>query len=270
MRFDAGAARTGGICLVTPPYRQSELLRAGGAAHAFFGRAGGVSTGVFSTLNAGLGSSDAREAVEENRRRCRTTLNADRLLTLHQTHSADPVIVNEPWSGVGPKADGMATRLRGVALGVLAADCMPFLFIDPEAEVIAAAHAGWKGALAGILEATIKTMASLGARPERIKAAVGPCLRQANFEVGFDVYDAFTSRFRDSKEFFAAGRAPDKRQFDLVGFAFKRLRRMGLEIDDLALCTLADPGAYFSYRASRRRGDVDYGRNLSAIVLPRA
>jgi YfiH family protein len=251
------------------PRLQSSTLTEAGAAHGFFGRAGGVSTGIFSSLNVGLGSSDEPNNVAENRRRCRDAIGADHLLTLYQIHSPTAVIVNGPWTGQGPKADGMATRLKGVALGVLAADCMPYLFIDPENEIIGAAHAGWRGALAGVLEATIEAMVSIGARREKIVAAVGPCMRQPDFEVGLDVLSAFTDKYPDAEQFFAAGVSPEKRQFDLVGFGRASLASAGVEsLDDIGVCTLADSGAYFSYRASRRGGKADYGRNLSAIALP--
>ncbi len=240
----------------------------GSAVHGFFGRAGGVSEGLYASLNAGLGSSDDPGRVAENRRRCRETLGAAHLVTLYQIHSATAVIVEAPWPGAGPRADGMATRLKGVALGVLAADCMPYLFIDPEAEVIGAAHAGWRGALAGVLGATVDAMASLGAKPHRIRAALGPCLRQANFEVGLDVRDAFAEKHPDTDHYFAAGAAPDKRQFDLAGFGRAELRRAGVpHVDDIGVCTLGEKTGYFSYRASRRAGEPDYGRNLSAIAL---
>jgi polyphenol oxidase len=251
-----------------PPHLTSPLLK--DAAHGFFGREGGVSEGLFSALNTGLGSSDDPARVAENRERCRNALGANCLLTLYQIHSAEAVIVTAPWNGAGPRADAMATRMKGVALGVLAADCMPFLFIDPEAEVIGAAHAGWRGALAGVLGATIAAMASLGAKPHRIRAALGPCLRQTNFEVGLDVVEAFAEKHPDTEQYFAPGAAPGKRQFDLAGFGRADLSRAGVEaLDDLGVCTLGEKSRYFSYRASRRADEPDYGRNLSAIALPR-
>lgn len=253
---------------MTPPHLTSRLLEADGLKHGFFGRAGGVSRGMFSSLNVGFSSTDSTEDVEENRRRCREALSAEHLLTLLQIHSPNAVIVTEPWLGAGPRADGIATRMRGVAIGVLAADCMPFLFADVKAGVIGAAHAGWRGALSGILEATIEAMVSIGAREGRIVASVGPCLRPPNFEVGGDVLAAFTRKYQDSEQFFAAGAASDKRQFDLVGFGRSRLFHAGVEnLDDIGVCTLGESGAYFSYRGSRRAGDTDYGRNLSAIVM---
>jgi hypothetical protein len=253
---------------MTPPSRRSTLLARAGAAHGFFGREGGVSTGIFSSLNVGLGSSDDPASTGENRRRCREALGARHLLTLYQIHSDDAVVVTQPWDGQGPKADGMATRVKGVALGVLAADCMPFLFFDAHAEVIGAAHAGWRGALAGVLEATVAAMVSIGAAPDRLVAAVGPCMRQENFEVGLDVLSAFTAKYPQAEQFFAPGVSAEKRQLDLVGFGRSRLAAAGVSaLDDAGVCTVANADAYFSYRMSRRNGDADYGRNLSAIAL---
>lgn len=256
--------------MIETPRLQSERLTQAGAAHGFFGRDGGVSAGAFATLNAGLGTSDAPQAVAENRARCARSLGVDatRLLTLHQIHSARCVIVDDVWPlSDRPQADAMACARPGVALGVLAADCMPYLFIDPEAGVVGAAHAGWRGALAGVLEETIATMTSLGAKPHRIAAALGPCLRQPNFEVGRDVLEAFTDKFAAAAGFFAPGRSAEKRQFDLAGFGRWRLAESGVErLDDLGLCTLAEPRRFFSYRASKRVGAADYGRNLSAIA----
>jgi len=254
-----------------PPLLSSPLLSDAGASHGFFGRSGGVSKGVFTSLNTGLGSNDHPEHAAMNRARCAITLaiEPDRLLTLRQVHSPKTIIVRECWAGQGPEADAMVTRMRGVALGVLAADCMPFLFIDAEAGVIGAAHAGWRGALAGVLEATIETMRAEGAAPERIAAALGPCLRQPNFEVGLDLVEEFLTRHPSSERFFAPGATPEKRQFDLAGFGLWRLAECGVRhVDDLGVCTLARPDDYFSYRAGRRVGATDYGRNLSAIALP--
>jgi hypothetical protein len=250
---------------VSPPHLKSPALP---VPHGFFGRAGGVSEGMFASLNTGLGSSDDPLRVAENRNRCREALGAAHLLTLYQVHSPEVVVVTEHWAGAGPKADGMATKRKGVALGVLAADCMPFLFVDEAAGVIGAAHAGWRGTLAGVLGATVGAMKTLGARPQRIRAALGPCLRQPNFEVGLDVVEAFMAKHPNAEQFFAPGVSADKRQFDLAGFGRADLLRAGVDhLDDLGDCTLGEKSAYFSYRAGRRAGETDYGRNLSAIVL---
>lgn len=257
--------------MIAPPHLVSTLLASARARHGFFGRAGGVSTGVFASLNTGLGSGDDPRNAENNRARCAFSLGVepDRLLTLRQVHSPRAVLVRETWTGQGPEADAMVTRARGVALGVLAADCMPFLLIDPVQGVIGAAHAGWRGALDGVLEATVGLMREQGAVPNRIVAALGPCLRQANFEVGLDLVDAFIGKHPPAERFFAPGKTTDKRQFDLAGFGRWRLAEAGVtRLDDLGVCTLDRPEDYFSYRAGRRAGASDYGRNLSAIALP--
>lgn len=239
-------------------------------AHAFFTREGGVSSGIYESLNCGLGSNDARENALENRRRAAGALGltAGRLVTLYQIHSAEAVIVNEPWEpGEGPKADGMATRTRGLALGVLAADCTPILFADAEGGVIGACHAGWKGALAGVAEATIDAMIALGAVRARIVAAIGPTIRQPAYEVGTDYRDNFTSADPRSAPFFAPGKDETHVQFDLPGYLKTRLTGAGVTtVADTALCTYDDPG-FFSFRRTTHRGESDYGRNLSTIAL---
>ncbi len=256
-----------------PPFIKGARLEAAGAIHGFFSRAGGVSKGVYASLNTGPGSGDDPVCVEENRHRCALALGLapSRLVTLHQVHSADVVCVREPWMAPPPEADAMVTNEPGLALGILTADCMPFLFYDVRAGVIGAAHAGWRGALSGVLEATIAAMVELGATPKRIIATLGPCLRQPNFEVGMDLVDTFMECFPQSNRFFSMAPQPDKRLFDLAGFGFWRLHEQGLAIfDDAEMCTLAQPADYFSYRATRRAGDKDYGRNLSAIALQSA
>lgn len=255
---------------MTPPRLTSALLAAPDLAHGFFSREGGVSEGIYASLNTGVGSNDQRAAVLENRRRCAAALGVapQTLLTNNQRHSAEVAIVDGPWADGPAQADALVTDRPGLALGVLAADCMPWLFFEPDARIIAAAHGGWRGALAGILENTIAAMERLGAVRSRIRAALGPCLRQTNFEVGLELLDSFSAQHADAERFFAPGRNDDKRQFDLAGFASWRLRLAGVaEIEDLGVCTLAEPERYFSYRASRRRGEDDYGRNLSAIAL---
>ena len=242
-----------------------------GVRHGFFGRAGGVSTGAYASLNAGPGSSDDRAAVAENRRRCAAALGVspENLLTLHQRHTAKVVVTTGPWGAKGPpEADGVVTRTRGLAVGALAADCMPFLFADVDAGVVAAAHAGWRGALAGVLENTVAAMVAIGASPERIRASVGPCLRPPDFEVGLELPDKFEAAHPGAARFFAPDAHSEKRQFDLVGFGIWRLASVGVEtVEVVGASTLGSPDRYFSCRWSAKTGAPDYGRNLSAIVL---
>ena len=241
-----------------------------GAIHGFFSRAGGVSGGIYASLNTGPGSNDTPANIQENRARCATAIGVqpDRLLTNYQIHSANVVVVERPWQGTPPQADAFVTRERGLGLGILTADCMPWLFCDADAGIIGAAHAGWRGALAGVLENTVEAMVTLGAKREKIHAAIGPCLRQENFEVGLDLVEAFTEKYEPSAQFFAPGKAAEKRQFDLVSFAQWRLQESGVTTtEDTQICTLGQSESYFSYRATRKRGEDDYGRNLSAIAL---
>lgn len=256
--------------MTAPPHIRVDGLEVDGVRHGFFGRAGGVSQGLYASLNTGLGSDDDPAAVAKNRARCARALGVDAggLISLYQVHSADAVIVTEPWSGRGPRADAMVTDRPGIALGILAADCMAFLLADPEARVIGAAHAGWRGALAGILESAVGAMTRLGAKPERIRAGLGPCLRQPNFEVGLDLVEAFVAKHPASERFFAPGRSAEKRQLDLAGFGRWRLEAAGVTaLEDVEICTLGASEDYFSYRAGRRAGAADFGRNLSAITL---
>ncbi len=257
---------------IPAPARQTAALsRIAGLAHGFFGRAGGVSEGLYAGLNCGPGSGDDPACVAENRARAAATLTVrpDRLISLYQIHSADAVPVSEPWlPGEGPKADGMATAEPGLALGILTADCCPVLFADGEARVIGAAHAGWKGALGGVLETTIAAMEALGAQRACIHAALGPTISQANYEVGPD----FHSRFLDTDTAHGGFFTPSDRagywRFDLPGFVGARLRTAGVaSVDDPSLCTYADEAAYFSYRRTTHREEPDYGRNLSALAL---
>ena len=259
---------------LTAPGLEAAEWREAGFAHGFFGREGGVSQGLYASLNTGHGSNDETGAVAENRRRCAAALGVapDRLVTAHQTHSADAVFIDAPWPDAPAQADALVTTTRGLALGALAADCMPWLLADAEAGVIASAHAGWRGALAGVLENTVALMARHGAKPGRIRAALGPCLRQPNFEVGLELVDAFEERFDGAGRFFAPDARPDKRRLDLAGFGAWRLAECGVAvIDDTGACTLGEPSRYFSYRDEKRRApegaSIDYGRNLSAIAL---
>ena len=249
-----------------PPLATSKLLELPGVCHAYFSRHGGLSEGVFATLNVG-GLEDPH--VPENRKLCARALGVagEQLVILRQIHSATVIEVDGPFN-TPPEGDGMVTRSRGLALGIVTADCMPVLFADPDAGVIGAAHAGWRGALDGVLENTIEAMIRLGADSKNTRAAIGPALRQQNFEVGMDLVDAFVEKFPQAEKFFAPGVTSEKRQFDLAGFGVWRMREAGLsQIDDIDQCTLAAPEEYFSYRAMKRAGHSDNGRNLSGITL---
>ncbi len=236
-------------------------------SHGFFGRAGGVSQGIFASLNCGPGSGDARADVVENRRRAATALAPDAaLLTLYQIHSAEAVAVTAPWNiGEGPQADAMATNLPGLALGILTADCAPVLFADAKAGVIGAAHAGWKGALGGVTDAAIAAMEALGARRERIAAAVGPCISQAKYEVGPEFRERFAP---DDGRFFVASDRANHLRFDLQAYVAMRLAAADItHVERFSACTYAREEDYFSFRRATHRGEKDYGRQVSAIVL---
>jgi len=254
-----------------PVIESVPLSALGHLKHGFFTRQGGVSQGVFATLNTGAGSSDARANVIENRTRCagHLGLEPDRLVSVFQIHSPTVHIVTHPWAiGEGPQGDGMATREAGLALGILAADCTPVLFADREARVIGAAHAGWKGALGGVLESTLDAMESLGAARSRILAAIGPCISQAAYEVGPEFEARFRAEDSTAPEFFAPGARDAHYMFDLPGYVAARLRRAAVgAIDALGLCTYGDEARFFSYRRTTHRGESDYGRNLSVISL---
>jgi YfiH family protein len=241
-----------------------------GLHHAFFSREGGVSTGLYSSLNGGLGSNDDPAHVAENRRRMAEHLGVapTHFLTVFQIHSPDVAVATAPWRGdVRPRADAMVTRVPGLALGVTAADCGPVLFVDAQARVIGAAHAGWKGALGGVLENTIERMEGLGAERGRIIAAIGPLIRQPSYEVGAEFVARFTDAETDNARFFAPSVRAGHAMFDLAGYIRRRLERAGLAlIDDVGVCTYADE-RFFSYRRSVHRNEPDYGRNIHAIVL---
>jgi YfiH family protein len=238
-----------------------------GIDHGFFGRAGGVSTGLYASLNAGRGSDDDAAAVMQNRERIRQALGADALLSCHQIHSAEVVHVTEAWSDERPQADAMVTDVAGLGLCILTADCTPVLFADAEAGVIGAAHAGWKGALSGVLEATIASMTELGAKPGRIRAAIGPTIAQASYEVGPEFRDTFLETSPASEHLFKPGRS-DRFHFDLPGYCCASLAAMDIgHVSDLGLDTCALEDGYFSNRRRNHRGEPDYGRNASVIVL---
>jgi YfiH family protein len=239
--------------------------------HAFFTREGGVSDGIFASLNCGFGSGDDPDKVARNRAIAmeRLGLGVDRLVTCRQVHSATVVPVAAPWRReASPSADAMVTTEPGIALGVLAADCAPILFADTEAGVIGAAHGGWRGALDGVAEATVAAMVARGARAARIRAAVGPCIGQDSYEVGPEFPPRFAAVDGDSGAFFAPAPRQGHFRFDLGGYIKLRLGRLGLAAIERAPCdTAADIGQFFSYRRACLTGERDYGRSLAAIVL---
>lgn len=239
-------------------------------AHGFFGRAGGVSEGpLYRGLNVGLGSGDRQEDIRENRARVANWFGTDidHLSTLYQIHSPDVVVMDDPDPGARPEADGQVTGRPGIVLGILTADCGPVLFADAEARVIGAAHAGWKGALTGVLENTIAAMIRLGARRERIVASLGPSISQRNYEVGPEFVDRFTAEDPDWARFFKPSAKADHAMFDLPGLTVSRLEAAGVTAENLDVCTYADEEGFFSYRRTTHRREPDYGRQISAIML---
>jgi purine-nucleoside/S-methyl-5'-thioadenosine phosphorylase / adenosine deaminase len=249
----------------------SSLLSAiPGLRHAFFSREGGVSSGIYASLNGGVGSHDNPSDVAENRRRMADAMGVapERLLTLFQVHSPDVAIVTGPWkSEARPRADALVTRIEGLAIGVTAADCGPVLFVDPQARVIGAAHAGWKGALSGVLEATVAAMEKLGAERAGIVAAIGPLIRQQSYEVGTEFVERFIEAEAGNAQFFIPSARESHAMFDLASFIRTRLENAGvLMIDDVGIDTYADE-RFYSYRRSIHRNDGDYGRHVHAIVL---
>ncbi|MGD9502943.1 MAG: peptidoglycan editing factor PgeF [Methyloceanibacter sp.] len=240
-----------------------------GVRHGFFTRQGGVSTGIYASLNCGPGSQDAPDNVAQNRARVAELLGVEpsRLLTVFQKHSAEAVVADKPWKAP-PEADAIVTAKPGLAIGILTADCAPVLFRDAEAGVIGAAHAGWRGALSGIVEATVEAMAKLGASPERIVAAIGPAISQKAYEVGAEFVEQFVAKEPESASFFMTDEGSGEPHFDLVGYVAARLERAGVgTVADLGLCTYCDETRLFSYRRSQHHGENDYGRQISAIVL---
>ena len=240
-----------------------------GTRHGFLGRQGGVSAGIYAGLNCGLGSDDDPQAVRENRRRAiAASAPGAALVTLHQVHSATVVTVNAPFADdARPRADGMVSATPGLALAILAADCAPVLFADVEAGVIGAAHAGWRPALHGVLPATVEAMVTLGARRDRISAAIGPTIGRRSYEVDDGFRDRFLADDGAHDDFFASGRAGHW-QFDLEGFIVRRLADAGLTtIAALGLDTYADADRWFSYRRTTHAGEPDYGRQISMIAF---
>jgi len=238
--------------------------------HGFLGRRGGMSVGVCAGLNVGFGSDDDREAIEGNRRLAIAALLPEAgLATVHQIHSAEVVVANHAWpQGERPRADAMVTDTPNLLLGILTADCAPVLFADHHAVVVGAAHAGWRGALAGVTDSTIEAMERLGARRENIHAAVGPCIAQPSYEVDEAFRERFLQDDADNARFFVVGTAA-KPHFDLEAYVVHRLIAAGIdEVEALNLDTYCNPDRFFSYRRATHRREADYGRQLSAIAIP--
>ncbi|MGB7317406.1 MAG: peptidoglycan editing factor PgeF [Planktotalea sp.] len=248
-----------------------ELLKAdnlGAVQHGFFTRKGGASSGIFAGLNCGVGSSDQTEIVAINRARVAGAMNVDAgaLAGVHQHHSADVVTVAAP-SNERPKADAMVSNTQGIALGILTADCQPVLFADTKAGVIGAAHAGWKGALDGVLARTVDAMVALGAERSNISAAIGPCISQRAYEVGPEFFEDFVAQDPEFSRFFANGQE-DRMQFNLPGFGLHMLREAGVQNAEwIGHCTYDDEARFYSYRRTTHRGEADYGRLISVIRL---
>jgi len=252
-------------------FQASSLAAQDGVAHGFFTRLGGVSDGIYASLNCGPGSRDEPANVTENRARVAGLLGAapGALLTAYQRHTNTAVVAEAPWAKDKiPEADAIVTRVPGLAIGILTADCAPVLFCDAEARVIGATHAGWRGALSGIIEATVDAMTGLGAERQRISAVVGPAISQGAYEVGQDYQERFMAEDPDSAAFFVTDEGSGEPHFDLTGYVAERLARAGVgEIVDLGLCTYYDETRLFSYRRSQHHREEDYGRQISAILL---
>jgi len=250
------------------PVLTSPLLDLPGVRHAFFTRKGGVSEGIYAGLNVGLGSRDDPAAVQENRRRAAAHFGRQHILTAYQVHSAEAAIAEGPWPDEPPQVDAVVSATAGVVCGALAADCAPVLLADAEGRVVAAAHAGWKGALTGVVEAAIARMETLGARRERLRAAVGPCIGPQSYEVGLEFLERFAAVDPAYERFFGPAAAADKRMFDLPAFVLARLRAAGVQACAwIGRDTCAEPEWFFSNRRAFKTGEPDYGRLLSAIVV---
>lgn len=253
---------------------ESDLLGATkdqGIRHGFFTREGGVSGGIYASLNCGLGSGDAPDLVRENRARVAARLGASPgdLVTVRQVHSPRALVAEAPWpTQAPPEADAIVTRTPGLVVGALSADCAPVLFADPEARIVAAAHAGWRGALGGVIESTLAVMEELGARRERIRAVVGPAISQSAYEVEVDFSRRFIDDDGDNTVFFSPGEDEGHLHFDLAGYCANRLEKAGVVHRQVVhLCTYSNESHFFSYRRSVHRNERDYGRQISAIVI---
>lgn len=258
--------------MAAAPFLTSPLLGAvPGVRHAFFTRQGGVSEGIYASLNTGPGSGDDAGHVAENRQRAMASfgLAPGALVTGYQVHSADVAFVEGPWpSGPAPRVDAIVTRTTGLVCGALAADCAPVLIADAAAGLVAAVHAGWRGALAGVVASAVRVMAEHGGEPERMTAAIGPCIGPASYEVGLEFLEAFVEDDPANARFFAPGARPEKRLFDLPAYMLARLAASGVARAEWIGCdTFADEARFFSNRRAVHRRETDYGRLLSAIAL---
>ena len=251
--------------------RSSKLSGLSRVRHAFFTREGGVSEGVYESLNGGQGSKDEPARVQENRRRMAAELGArnGNIVTAFQVHSPTAVVATEPWTRAdAPRADAIVTNTPGIAIGVTVADCGPILFADGGAGVVGAAHAGWRGALDGVLEAAVAKMEELGAARKNIAAAIGPLIRQQSYEVGPEFVTRFVDADKNHLRYFAPSNREGHSQFDLPGFIAMRLKAAGVAtIEDLCLDTYSDETRFFSYRRTTHRGEPDYGRLIAAIAI---
>jgi purine-nucleoside/S-methyl-5'-thioadenosine phosphorylase / adenosine deaminase len=250
---------------------EANTLALAGIRHAFFTREGGVSAGLYATLNGGIGSRDSPAHVADNRARMAAALAVEpqRLLTAHQVHSPQVAVAEIPWTIENrPRADAIVTRTRALAVGVSTADCGPILLAEPRAGVVGAAHAGWRGALAGVAEATVEAMERLGAERREIRAALGPMIRQRNYEVGPDLIARFAAEDPAGARFFVPAARAGHALFDLAGYIAARLDRAGIrQVEDLRLCTYGEPARFFSFRRATHRAEADYGRHVNAIAL---
>ena len=256
-------AKSPTLPVLTSPRLDSPRVR-----HGFFTRQGGVSQGIYASLNVGVGSKDDPDAVAENRRRVAAHFGQAALVSAYQVHSATALVADGPWPAGPPHADAVVSATPGVVCAALAADCAPILLVDPEARVVAAAHAGWKGALGGIVEATVRRMEGVGASRKWIRAAVGPCIGPQSYEVGLEFRAAFVKLDPAYGRFFSTGRTEDKRMFDLPSFVLARLKAAGVETAHwLGHDTCAEENRFFSNRRALLNSEPDYGRMVSAIML---
>ena len=250
--------------------KANTLSAQSGIRHGFFTREGGVSDGIYASLNGGTGSNDEREHVLENRKRMAQALGCtpEHFLTAYQIHSPEVAVAEAPWpQDQRPKADAIVTKTKNLAIGIATADCGPVLLADAQARVIGAAHAGWRGALTGVIEAAIAAMEKLGAQKKNIVGALGPTLSQRNYEVGQELVDRFVAENPANEKFFTPSGRNGHFMFDLPGYIGSRFARAGVAFEDLALCTYADPARFYSYRRTTHRGEADYGRHINSIVL---